>query len=164
MNAPTSPSPGFQWFLLAFAAMWIAIAALLSRIGGWGELAEKFPSRPQPTAEAFRIASVGLGKGWFPVSYSNCLSVSVDSEGFGLSLWLPFRAFHPNLFIPWRVVERCGAERFGFMNCTAVYLTEPSTRMLFNGRVGRALQTHWAKFNATHVQPGVAADGASRRR
>ena len=131
--------------------MWIAIAALLSWKGGWGELAEKFPDRPQPVAEKFRVASLGLGNGWFPVSYSNCLSVSVGSEGFGLSLWLPFRAFHPNLFIPWRAVERCGAERFWLMNRTAVYLTAPSTRMLFDGRVGRALQAHWAEFNATHV-------------
>jgi hypothetical protein len=150
MNAPGSQSPDVEWILLAFAALWFAITALLSRIGGWGELAEKFPDRAQPTAETFRIASLGLGAGWFPVSYSNCLSVSVGPEGFGLSLWLPFRAFHPNLFIPWRAVERCGTEKFGFMTCTAIYLSEPSTRMLFNGRVGSALQARWAQFSATH--------------
>jgi hypothetical protein len=163
MNSPACQSPGFEWFLLAFAAMWIGVAALLSRIGGWGELAERFPTRAQPIAETFRIASLGLGKGWFPVSYSNCLSASVGPEGFGLSLWPPFRAFHPNLFIPWRAVERCGEEKVWFVNCTALYVTEPSTRMLFNGRVGRALQAQWATFNATHVQSAPAADGAARR-
>src|SRR5947199_6512295 len=131
MNLPSSHPPNVLWFVVAFAAMWTGIAALLSRIGGWSELAESYPARPHPIVEVFRVASLGLGTGLFPVSYSNCLSVTIGSDGFGLALWLPFRPFHPKLFIPWHVVERCGPENFLFLSCTAVYLSRPATRMLF---------------------------------
>src|SRR5213594_4151210 len=77
MNLPSSHPPNFLWFVVAFAAMWTGVAALLSRIGGWRELAESYPARPHPIVEVFRVASLGLGTGLFPVSYSNCLSVTI---------------------------------------------------------------------------------------
>ena len=82
------------------------------------------------------------------MSYSNCLSVRVGSEGFALALWVPFRTFHPNLFIPWHAVVRCTPEKFWFVNCTAVYLSKPATRLLFRGRTARAMLAQWGTLHA----------------
>jgi hypothetical protein len=146
MNPSPSPPPDAVLLVVGLPALWVGVMALLSRVGGWSELAETHPSRDHPIDEVFRFASLGLGAGWFPVNYSRCLSVSVGPEGFGVSLWIPFRPFHPNIFIPWRAVESCRAEKFFFVPCTAVYLSRPRTRLLFRGRLGRALQVEWAKF------------------
>jgi hypothetical protein len=67
------------------------------------------------------------------------LFVRFDSAGIGLSVFPLFRFFHPRLFIPWSAVSDCKQERHWFMNFTAVYVSEPSVRMLFRGRLGREL-------------------------
>lgn len=126
-----------RWFVPVFIAGWLAICCLLSLIGGWHALAKRYRNSLSPPGKLFSFASLGLGAGLVPVSYRSCLFVRLGSTGISLSVFPFFRFFHPKLFIPWSAVSECKRERFWFMNCTALYLSEPQIRLLFYGRVGR---------------------------
>jgi hypothetical protein len=125
-----------RWFFPLFIGGWLTILCFLSLIGGWHTLAKRFRATSISSGKLFAFASMGLGRGLFPVSYGNCLFVRLDSTGISLSIFPIFRFFHPRLFIPWSAVVDCRRERFWFMDCTAVYVSEPQTRLLFRGRVG----------------------------
>ena len=128
-----------RWFLPLFIGGWLAVSCFLSLVGGWHALAKRYRCTTSAPGKLYSFASMGLGRGLFPVSYGSCLFVRLDSAGIALSVFPLFRFFHPKLFIPWSAVSDCKRERFWFMNCTAVYVSEPQTRMLFIGRFGREL-------------------------
>ena len=129
----------FRWFFPLFIGGWLAISCFLSLLGGWHALAKRYRTTISTSGKLFPFASMGLGRGLFPVSYSNCVFVRLDSTGISLSVFPLFRFFHPKLFIPWSAVSDCRRERFWFMDCTAVYVSQPKTRMLFRGRLGRKI-------------------------
>lgn len=56
---------------------------------------------------------------WFPVNYFNCLFVTVNKAGFGMSLLFLFRFLSPRLFVPWGQVESM-QEKSGFFGRRAV--------------------------------------------
>jgi hypothetical protein len=128
-----------RWFFPLFIGGWLAISCFLSLIGGWHALAKRYRSTMSASGRLLSFASMELGRGFFPVSYRSCLFARLDSAGIGLSVFPLFRFFHPKLFIPWSAVSDCKRERFWFMDCTAVYVSEPQTRMLFRGRLGREI-------------------------
>jgi len=139
MTAGPQHDLDLRWFLHLFITGWLAICCFLSFVGGWHALAKKYRSTARGSGELFSFASMGLGSGLFPVSYRSCLFVRLDSTGIALSVFPLFRFFHPRLSIPWSAVSDCKRERFWFMSCTAVYVSEPQTRMRFFGRVGREI-------------------------
>jgi hypothetical protein len=129
-----------RWFLLLFAGAWLAISCFLSFVGGWQALAKRYRATSRTSSgKLFPFASMGVGYGLLPSSYSNCLFVRVDSAGIALSILPLFRFFHPKLFIPWSAVSDCRHERFWFMDCVAVYISEPRIRMMFRGRLGKEI-------------------------
>jgi hypothetical protein len=137
----TSPQSelDLRWFFPLFISGWLAICCFLSLIGGWHSLTKKYRSTTNSSGKLFSFASMGLGRSFDPVSYRSCLFVRFDSVGIALSIFPLFRFFHPKLFIPWNAVSDCKRERFWFMDCTAICLSEPKTRMLFVGKVGREI-------------------------
>ena len=84
-----------------------------------------------------------------PVTYSNVLFIDLSPEGIGISILLPFRIFHPRLLIPWMAVDECRAEKFWLMTTTAVYLSQPKTRLLFGRRVGERVDDYWKRYRQT---------------
>ncbi len=141
---------GPQWFLPLFAVAWCVILALLSFIGGWHALAKLYPAQSQTPGESFRFTSMALGAGRAPVTYSNVLFIDLSPEGIGISILLPFRIFHPRLLIPWMAVDECRPEKFWLMTNTAVYLSEPKTRLLFARRVGERVDEYWKRYRLLH--------------
>jgi len=139
MTATPQHALDLRWFLPLFIGGWLAITCLLSLLGGWHSLARKYRSTSRYSGKLFYFASMGLGRGFFPVGYGRCLFVRLNSDGLALSVFPLFRFFHPKLFIPWSAVSDCKRERFWFVNCTAVYVSEPQTRLLFHGRLGREI-------------------------
>ncbi|HEX8464738.1 MAG TPA: hypothetical protein VF627_08990 [Abditibacterium sp.] len=83
-------------FPLYFAALWIGITGLLSRLA-WSALATVFTAPHHPTGQKFGLVSASIGG----VNYNNCLTAIVASEGLWLQPWRLFRLFHPPLLIPW---------------------------------------------------------------
>jgi hypothetical protein len=96
MDKSTSVWFFFVLFPIFFAGLWCAICLLLSVIGGWRRLAERFPARSQPSGTRYVMqrARVGLA------NYKGCLTIYSSHEGLFLSVWPIFRPGHPPLFIP----------------------------------------------------------------
>jgi hypothetical protein len=117
-----------------------------SFVGGWYELSQQYPDQRRMREKTYRFASMGLGRGYFPVSYGHCISVHVDAEGLAVSVLLPFRIFHPPFFIPWSAIAECKQERFWFLIHKAVYVIKPKTRLSFHGRVAAAIDDYWQRY------------------
>jgi hypothetical protein len=95
-------------FLLFFVGMWCGISLLLSAMGGWRRLAGGFRAGDEPCGKLFFMQSGKVGL----VNYSSCLTIHSASNGFYLSVWLPFRLGHPPLFIPWSAIRNFRPRRF----------------------------------------------------
>lgn len=78
----------FGWILLCFG---------FSYVGGWHRLSTQYRTnlRPAGKKHSFVSGSVGL------VGYRLCLKTVVGQDGIFLEVALPFRPWHPPLFIPW---------------------------------------------------------------
>lgn len=85
-------------FPLGVAGLWCGVCWLLSVMGGWSRLAERFPARGEPTGQSYRIQSARFG--W--VNYSGCLTIHASHDGVRIAVWPLFRIGHPPLFIPRR--------------------------------------------------------------
>ena len=143
MTAQPQPLLDLCWFLPLFVGSCCTALCFLSFIGGWHALSKRYSSAAAISGRLFSFASVWLGPGLFPVSYSACLFVQCNADGIALNIFSLFRPFHPRLFIPWNVVAGCKRQRYLFFNCTAVYLSEPRQRILFRGKAGREIYELW---------------------
>lgn len=93
----THNEPPPPWLFAVFPVMWVAIGFLISRMG-WSDFAQKYLVKKLPKGEKFGSLS---GHSFFLGFYNNVLMASIAPEGFGLSVFFLFRAFHPHLLIPW---------------------------------------------------------------
>jgi hypothetical protein len=125
-----------RWLFPLFIGGWLVICWFLSVRGGWHPLSKRYRNSMAGSGKLFPFASMALGRGFSPVRYRGCLFVRLDSTGIALAVLPLFRFCHPKLLIPWSAVSDCKRERFGFMDCTAVYVSEPQIRMLFPGSLG----------------------------
>ena len=128
-----------SWFFPCFALLWVAMTGVLATLSGWSSLATRFRSNQAVQGERFRFASASLGARWFPVTYGNCLFVTVAPSGFGLSVLVLFRLMSPPLFIPWSEVESATEGRFLFKRFTALRVVGHWSHVKVYGRVGQAL-------------------------
>jgi hypothetical protein len=80
-----------------------------------------------------------MGRRWIPVSYRNCLFVTVTPTGLRLSVFLPFRFLSPPLFVPWTDVESVIQTRILFMTVTTLVLKEAWPRIALRGAAGKAI-------------------------
>ena len=100
-----------QWLVPLFVAACLAGVALLARLAGWSSLAVTYRAQGVPAGESLRFVTGWLGSLAFPIKYKNCLRLTLNSEGFYLSLMFPFKFTSPALFVPWGEVETCTVER-----------------------------------------------------
>jgi hypothetical protein len=77
---------------------WPGLLLLISRMSGWHELSENYPSPGMFDVRMFRYQSANLRLG---TNYGGCLNVGVDQMGLHLFLILLFRFGHPPAFVPW---------------------------------------------------------------
>lgn len=128
-----------SWILLLFVAMWTGVTGLLAHLGGWATLAQRFQSDAPVQGTRFRFASGALGRQSFPVNYSSCLFVKVNTMGLRLSLFLPFRFLSPPLFVPWTAVESVEQKRMLFIRFTTFVLQGTWPRITLNGAAAEAV-------------------------
>lgn len=136
-NIPVFMEP--QWFFPLFAAIWLGISALLSRLGGWANLAGRFRALQPESGESFRFVSGAIDANSFPVSYRGCLFVTVNSRGFHLSLLFLFRFQSPPLFIPWSEVESVEEKRFLFARRAVIRLRSQWPVISVYGSAGQSI-------------------------
>ena len=89
-------------FLVVFPLFWTGIVFLISRIGGWARLAERYAAELPARGETFRMCSGQLN---FMGNYRNSLNVTVSSAGIHLQPLYIFSAGHEPLYFPWRDVK-----------------------------------------------------------
>jgi hypothetical protein len=86
--------------IVAFVGLWCIICRLIAGMSGWGLLARAYECSSPPDGVRLRFQSAGMRR-YFNSNYGGCLSIVVNEEGLGLSVFWPFRIGHPPLFIPW---------------------------------------------------------------
>ena len=80
----------------AFVGFWL-VNWLIAQFSSWGAMARRFRTHSAPRGRLFRMESARIG--W--ANYDGVLTVGVSEEGLYLAVFLPFRAGHPPLLIPW---------------------------------------------------------------
>ncbi|MEO8272185.1 MAG: hypothetical protein ABI557_20915, partial [Aureliella sp.] len=83
--------------LVGNSLIWMFVLRMLSRLGGWKKLAQRFPATGNETGKTFRFQTGYIG--W--VRYKGVLTLVINPNGLGLSAVFPFRIGHPAVFIPW---------------------------------------------------------------
>ncbi len=142
---------GPLWFILFFAGMWLLVTGVLSRASGWTSLAAQFRATQPASGENFRFVSGSVGKKGFPVSYRNCLSVSIGERGFGLAMLFLFRFQSPALFIPWSQVESVTEKKFFFVRYVVICLRDQWPAISLQGAAGRRVREVYAKLSSSRV-------------
>lgn len=134
-------------FVLFFTLLWTAVTGLLSKLGGWSLLAERFPgSAKQPHGRRFTFTSALIRRfRLFPVNYRGILFVTIGPEGLYLDIFFLFRFLSPPLFIPWRAVESVGEQRHLFGSYGVMKIRDCPVVLLFMGEAGRYLREEYAK-------------------
>lgn len=140
-----------RWFLPFFALFWAAITGLLAIVGGWASLATSFRAEGPVEGEYLRFVSGSIGTRFIPVSYGNCLFITVNEAGFRLSILFPFRLLSPPLFIPWKAVASLEAKRFLFFSYSVVRLRDQWPRISVRGSAGRQLEQAYARASGSNV-------------
>ncbi len=127
-------------FLTFFVTLWLGVCALLAQLSGWRSLATRFRAKEGVGGEQFRFCSGSIGSSsWFPVGYRNCLCVTLNDSGVGLSLLFPFRVFSPALFIPWKQVESVKEDRIWLVKCAIVRIRGTPTRIGLQAKPGQSV-------------------------
>ncbi len=109
MQGTTTVILAIVGFAIGFPVIWISIVYLISRIGGWSELATHFEYDGPAPGEVFHWCSARLR---FLCNYSNCLTITLSETGIHLKTLIFFRVGHHPLFIPWAAVEDLKVYRY----------------------------------------------------
>lgn len=99
------------FMLLFILFLWCAIMLLISRVGGWSQLAGYYRAGGLGPTQTWGLQSISLR---YYTGYNGCVTMGIDAAALHLSVWPPFRIGHPNLRIPWEDLHKAAApERFG---------------------------------------------------
>lgn len=110
-------------FAILFPLFWMAIVYLISRVGGWSELAARFGHDGPVTGDVFKWCSARLR---VACNYSNCLTVTVCDEGIHIRTLVFFKVGHPPLFIPWTAVRDLKVRRYWRYSSARLILEDPT--------------------------------------
>lgn len=154
MESFLNASNAAVWFLAAIILVWLGASVLLSVMSGWHQLASRLRATSPIEGERYRFTSLSLGSGAFPMSYRNCIFVTVGRSGFVLSVLFLYRMFHPPIYVPWSAVKTAHPEQRWFLMYTAVYIRGFKKRLLFRGRAGRKiLEMFQAQSGSASAEP-----------
>ena len=109
----------------------------ITSLGGWQDLAKKYPHQPPVDAKTFRFDSVWMWADHSSSYHVGLITVQADLHYIHLSTTLFFYfPFHPPLSIPWSAVTECERNGSGLK----IHLSEPEIALGFRGEVGSHLQ------------------------
>ena len=81
---------------LLLISMWMFVSKILSLIGGWHSLSEKYRSEANFSGTRWQMQSARLGF----VNYRSVITFGADYNNIFISVMFLFRLGHPNLIIP----------------------------------------------------------------
>ena len=84
-------------FVVVFAAMWLAITALLGMISGWNAIERMYPDLPERPVATLSYQS-GRMRG---VNFNHCLRFDICATGLRVSVLRFLGPFQRPFFVPW---------------------------------------------------------------
>jgi hypothetical protein len=134
---------------LLFVVIWILVTGILSYIGGWHALADRYaaPEDVDVTAEQrFRFRSILLRRiPLVPARYRGCVTISLTSAGCHLAVLFVFRFRHPPLLIPWTAIVRCEEGSLLGFGWTDVEVRDADPVIRIFGGPGQAVAEEWRR-------------------
>jgi len=127
-------------FLLAFPVFWIAIVWIIA-LQGWRPVAGAYPATSDAplSARRVRFGSLSIGGKLMSPNYGSSVDGWFSQTGFWLRPVLPFRPFHPMIFVPWARVESVEQARKQLRKAVRVRLAGNVPDLLLLGALGRAV-------------------------
>lgn len=124
-------------FPIFFVSLWVFVCFVIS-LAGWRTLSRHFRAQLKPNGQNFPMqgAEIGLAQ------YNGCLSLVIAENGLWMRPWLPFRAFHPPLLLPWRAFGAAKVEkRFWAKQWTMQVVTpdKKSVKIVFPMKLGELI-------------------------
>ena len=89
-------------FFIVFPLFWSGVVFFISRLGGWGSMAEAYTYHEPHSAQCFSGQSAILR---LSSSYRGVLKICADDEGLYFSVMFLFRPGHSPFFVPWEEVR-----------------------------------------------------------
>ena len=131
-------------FLVVFPLFWMGIVYLISRVGGWARLAERYAAQGPATGDAFRMCTARLSH---LGNYRNSLNLTVSGSGIHLQPLFIFSTGHDPLFIPWNAVTDLKKRKMLFFTSAQLSVRSDdaggTTRITFFGEpILESLQRH----------------------
>ena len=133
----------FEWhpktpleFVGFFVLMWGVVSLLLATIGGWRRLAEAYRLDGGFNGARWNFRSARLRWG---ANYNNCLTVGANEHGLYLAVFVPFRLFHPPLFVPWSDVGVVPRKGWVFNYLVFTFLRAPGVSLRVPEQLGSAV-------------------------
>lgn len=130
----TSSSDSTPWLLagiligfpIFFAAVWSFVCWLLSTLGGWGRLAQRFATQEPPSGQCFssQIGMVGIA------SYKYVLKICTSPAGLYLDVFPLFRIGHRPLLIPWSEIHNATSAISIFVDSVSLEVGSPKIATL----------------------------------
>ncbi len=138
-----------QWFLPALVVGMMAVAGLLAFLSGWRRLAKRYRPTAQIDGERFYFASAKMGLvPWFKINYGACLIITVGKTGIYVSIFMPFRLFCPDFFLPWSEVESVEEQASALTRRMVVRVRGSPVSLALRGSVGHCVAATYAEAKA----------------
>lgn len=154
----------FVFWAVAFLCFWPLTIAMVSLVGGWHQLAKKYPAEEttfriagENNGKRFRWASLVMGPSYFPTNYGHCVNLVVNDLGTRMAVTPLIRTLHPPLFIPWSAVESCTMGReLRFFTCITVNVSGVKNALKFYGKCAEEIDRVWSiRGSRTQVNAAV---------
>ncbi|MFM5895241.1 MAG: hypothetical protein ACKOQM_12535 [Novosphingobium sp.] len=94
-------------FHFLFIGMWLSVTAFMAAFSGIGELARRYPDRPeQQPWRTLRFQSGQIGRFMVTgVNYGSCLRFDVCPAGLRIRIWRLFAPFSAPCLVPWDAIS-----------------------------------------------------------
>lgn len=123
---------------------WLGVTQLLSHVGGWSVLAERYPARTTAGERDLGTASLTLDRGFIVVNYNRSVRFQISAEGLGMATSPFFRRAHPPVLIPWGEVASCERRKLLVGEGAALTLRDGSVNVLVRGPAAEGVLGAWA--------------------
>ncbi|MEN6375049.1 MAG: hypothetical protein ABFD75_09755 [Smithella sp.] len=124
-------------FPVFFIAIWIFVCFILSRVGGWGKLAQVYRYGGKFNGKRWRFRSCRMN-GF--VNYNNCLTFGGNPEGLYINILAIFRFQHSPLLIPWSEIKEEKTKGIIFEYRELSFARVPNVKMRINASLAEEIR------------------------
>ena len=109
-----------------FIGFWIFIVFILAQFG-WSNLAQNYKTSTEFYGTDYGIVSARVNI----VNYKASLILKYNDEGIFLRPTIPFRIYHPPVFVPWNEISAVDEGQFLFAKYVKIGVGSPKVASIF---------------------------------